>query len=213
MRIIIFGAAGDVGSRLVTEALSRGHEITAVVRDPAQFNKLPTEVIARSGDAGSVEDVARLTAGQDLAISAIRPPDGREVQLVTLTKAILDGVAQSGIRVLIIGGAASLKMPGQDDKTVLTAPDFLPESVLDIARACFAQHEVCRADTRADWTYISPPAMLTPGMRTGTYRRGSDELLVDEHGVSAISMEDFAIALLDEAENPQHHQTRFTAAY
>ena len=213
MRIIIFGAAGDVGSRVVAEALSRGHEITAVVRDPAQFSKLPAKVKARSGDAGNIEDVARLAAGHDLVISAIRPPDGREKQLVTLTKAILDGASQSNIRVLVVGGAASLKMPGQGDETVLTAPGFLPEAVVDIARACFAQHEACRADTRADWTYISPPAMLTPGIRTGAYRLGSDELLTDESGVSAISMEDFAVALLDEAEHPQHHRTRFTAAY
>lgn len=213
MRIIIFGAAGDVGSRVAAEALSRGHEITAVVRDPAQFGKLPAKVKACSGDAGNIEDVARLAAGHDLAISAIRPPDGREEQLVSLTKTILDGASQSNIRVLIVGGAASLKMPGRGDETVLTAPGFLPEAVVDIARACFAQHEACRAHTRADWTYISPPAMLTPGIRTGAYRLGSDELLVDENGVSAISMEDFAVALLDEAEHPKHRQTRFTAAY
>lgn len=213
MRIIVFGAAGDVGSRVVAEALSRGHEITAVVRDPSQFNKLPAEAKARSGDAGNAEEVARLTAGHDVAISAIRPPAGSEDQLVTITKAILDGVVQSGIRVLIVGGAASLKMPGQSDTTVLTAPDFLPESVLDIARACFAQHEACRADTRADWTYLSPPAMLTPGPRTGSFRLGTDELLVDANGDSAISMEDFAVVLVDEAEHPKHHRVRFSAAY
>jgi len=213
MRIIIFGAAGDVGSRVVAEALSRGHEVTAVVRDPAQFNKLPKEAIARAGDAGDVEDVARLTADHDVVVSAIRPPAGSEDQLVTITKAILDGAAQSGIRVLIVGGAASLEMPGQSDSTVLTEPNFLPEAVLDIARACFAQHEACRAETRTDWAYLSPPAMLTPGTRTGSFRLGTDELLVDVNGDSAISMEDFAVVLLDEAEYPKHHQVRFTAAY
>ena len=95
MRITIFGAAGDVGSRVVTEALSRGHEVTAVVRNPTQFSKLPAEAIARSGDAGNAENVARLIAGQDVVISAIRPSDGREDQLVILTKAILDGAAHS----------------------------------------------------------------------------------------------------------------------
>jgi len=213
MRITIFGAAGDVGSRVVAEALSRGHKVTAVVRDPAQFSKLPAEAIARSGDAGNAEDVVRLTAGQDVAISAIRPRAGSEDQLATITKVILDGAAQSGIRVLVVGGAASLKMPGQGDTTVLTAPDFLPEAVLDIARACLAQYEICRAETRADWAYLSPPAMLTPGTRTGIYRLGSDELLVDANGDSAISMEDFAGVLLDETEHPKHRRVRFTAAY
>ena len=218
MRITIFGAAGDVGSRVVAEALSRGHEVTGVVRDPAQFKKLPEAVLARSGDAGNVEDVARLSAGQDVVISAIRPPDGNEGLLVPLTKAILDGAAQTGAaqtgaRVLIVGGAASLKIPGQGDTTVLTAPNFLPDSVLDIARACFDQHEICRAEERVDWAYISPPASLTPGIRTGVYRLGSDELLMDADGNSAISMEDFAVALVDEAEQSKHHQVRFTVAY
>ncbi len=213
MRITVFGAAGAVGSRVAAEALSRGHEVTAIVRDPAQFNKLPAQAKARSGDAGNAGDVARLTAGQDIAISAIRPPAGSEDQLAAITKTILEGVAQSGIRVLIVGGAASLKMPGRGDTTVLAAPDFLPGAVLDIARACFAQHDVCRAETRTDWTYISPPAQLTPGIRTGSFRLGSDELLVDASGLSAISMEDFAVALLDEAERPKHHRARFTAAY
>jgi len=212
MRITIFGAAGDVGSRVVAEALSRGHEVTAVVRDPAQFDKLPVSVKAASGDAGNSDDVVRLTSGQDVAISAIRPPTGEEDQLVTITKAVLDGVARSGIRVLVVGGAASLKMPGQNGATVLTATGFLPESLLPIARACFAQHDACRADTSADWVYLSPPAMLAPGKRTGRYRLGSDTLLVDENGDSQISMEDFAVALIDEAENREHSRTRFTVA-
>jgi len=213
MRITIFGAAGDVGSRVVAEALSRDHEVTGVVRDPAQFKKLPEAVLARSGDAGNVENVARLSAGQDVVISAIRPPDGNEGILASLTKTVLDGVAKSDTRLLIVGGAASLKIAGQGDTTVLTAPNFLPDSVLDIARACFAQHEICRAETRVDWAYISPPTSLTPGTRTGVYRLGSDELMMDANGNSAISMEDFAVALVDEAEQSKHHQVRFTVAY
>jgi putative NADH-flavin reductase len=213
MKITVFGAAGDVGSRIVAEALSRGHGVSAVVRNHAQVDKLPTGVTPCVGDAGNAGDVARLTAGQDLAISAIRPPTGNEDQLPILTKAILDGVAQTDTRVLIVGGAASLKMPGQDDVTVMTAPGFLPDEVLPIARACVAQYDLIRADERANWSYLCPPAMLTPGARTGAYRLGRDELVVDRAGNSAISMEDFAIVLLDEAEQPKHHRIRFTAAY
>lgn len=213
MRLTVFGAAGEVGSRIVAEALSRGHAVTAVVRDPAQFHLLPSEANPRTGDAGKAEDVARLTAGQDVAISAVRPPTGKESLLAPLTASILKGAAHSAVRVLIVGGAASLKLPGQGDTTVLTAPGFLPEEVLDIARACNAQHDVCRAETAADWAYLSPPAMLTPGTRTGTYRLGTDELLLDTNGHSAISMEDFAVVLLDEAEHPKHQRVRFTAAY
>jgi putative NADH-flavin reductase len=213
MRMTIFGAAGEVGSRVVAEALSRGHEVTAVVRNPAQFHKLPAGVTPCSGDAGSIKDVARLSAGQDLVISAIRPPTGDEAQLASITKSILQGVAQSKVRVLVVGGAASLRVPGLGDTTVLTAPNFLPAAVIAIARACFAQHEICNADQHADWVYLSPPAMLVPGIRTGNYRLGSDELVVDRDGNSQISMEDFAVVLIDEAEQPKHHRTRFTAAY
>ena len=213
MKIIVFGAAGEVGSRIVAEALSRGHDVSAVVRNVAQFGKLPKQVTACVGDAGNAGDVARLTAGQDIAISAIRPPTGNEDQLSALTKSILDGVAQVGTRVLIVGGAASLKMPGRDCITVMTAPNFLPDAVLPIARACVAQYAVICDNTQANWSYLCPPAMLTPGIRTVAYRLGRDELVVDKDGNSAISMEDFAVVLLDEAEQPKHHQVRFTAAY
>jgi putative NADH-flavin reductase len=213
MKITIFGAAGDVGSRIVAEAVSREHAVTAVVRNTAQFNKLPKGVTPRSGNAQNIEDVIRLTANQDLVISAIRPPTGYEDELVTATQSILNGAVQSDIRVLVVGGAASLKLPGQGDTTVLTAPNFLPAEVIKIATACFAQHAACEAHQNANWTYLSPPAMLIPGIRTGNYRLGSDELVVDKEGVSQISMEDFAVVLLDEAEQPKHHRVRFTAAY
>ena len=104
-------------------------------------------------------------------------------------------------------------MPGQDDITVLTAPDFLPDDVVPIAQACFAQHEICLNETHADWTYLNPPAMLAPGKRTGAFRLGRKELMFDANGNSAISMEDLAVVLLDEAENPKHRQVSFTAAY
>ena len=213
MKITVFGAAGEVGSRVVSEALSRGHEVTAVVRDSTQFNKLPQCVKSCAGDAGTIEDVVRLTAGQDLVISAIRPPTGDETLLAPITQSILSGVEKSDVRVLIVGGAASLKIPGQGNTTVLTAPNFLPKEVINIARACFAQHEICNADQNAKWVYLSPPAMLIPGTRTGKYRLGSDELLFDKNGLSQISMEDFAVVLLDEAELPKHNRSRFTAAY
>jgi len=213
MKITIFGAAGAVGSRVVAEALSRGHDVTAVVRNRAQFNKLPAGVTLGSGDAASVQDVTRLSTGQDLVISAIRPPAGDEAQLASLTQSILQGVAQADVRVLVVGGAASLRVPGLGEKTVLSAPNFLPEAVMAIARACFAQHEMCKADQQADWAYLSPPSMLRPGIRTGNYRLGSDELVVDKSGNSQISMEDFAAVLIDEAEQPKHQRCRFTAAY
>lgn len=213
MKIIVFGARGDVGSRIVAEAQARGHNVTAVVRREAQRKMLPPSVNTRVVDVAKAEDVAGVMAGHDLAISAIRPPDGQEDALVPLIRSILDATAHSQLRVLIVGGAASLKMPDQSGAAVLTAPGFLPESVLPIARACDAQYRLCEAEARVDWSYLCPPAMLVPGKRACRYRLGSDVLLVDPDGNSGISMEDFAVALIDEAEKPQHRMARFTAAY
>ncbi|MFB9684325.1 NAD(P)-dependent oxidoreductase [Amycolatopsis plumensis] len=209
MRITVFGAAGAVGRRVVAEALARGHEVTAVVRDPRRAADLPPEVTVRTGDAADPGDVASLARGQDLVITATRPAPGREPELVEATRSLLKGLAGTGVRLLAVGGAASLRTPG--GTTVLDAPGF-PAELRPIASACVAQHDVYRADTAVDWTYVSPPLLLEPGERTGHYRLGRDDLLTDADGRSAISMEDFAIALLDEAEHPRHHRTRFTVA-
>ncbi|WP_431040648.1 NAD(P)-dependent oxidoreductase [Streptomyces sp. P1-3] len=212
MRITVFGAAGAVGSRVVAEALSRGHEVTAVVRDPARFPELPAAAHARVGDAGIPEDVAALSAGQDVVISATRPVPGSERELAATAKALLAGLAGTGVRLLVVGGAATLTLPGTGGLTVVDGPDF-PADLRAIALACADQHQVCRAETAVDWAYLSPPMLLEPGERTGRYRLGGDELLVDAEGNSAISMEDLAVALLDEAERPRHHRARFTVAY
>ncbi|WP_371650280.1 MULTISPECIES: NAD(P)-dependent oxidoreductase [unclassified Streptomyces] len=212
MRITVFGAAGNVGSRVVAEAVARGHEVTAVVRDRARFPELHPAAVARTGDARNVEDIAELSAGQDLVISATRPAPGSEGDLVTVTKALLAGLTGTGVRVLVVGGAATLTLPGGGGATVVDDPDF-PADWQPIAQACTEQLAVWRAETEVDWAYLSPAALLEPGERTGSYRLGADELLVDDRGESAISMEDLAVALLDEAEQPRHHRTRFTVAY
>ncbi len=223
MRITVFGAAGSVGSRVAAEAVARGHEVTAVVRDPARFPELPTGVNARTGDASRADDVAALAAGQDVVISATRPARGREGELVTTTEALLAGLARTNgvadgvtdrVRLLLVGGAGSLTVPGSRGAVaVADDPAFVPAAWRDIALACTRQLEVCRAEAAVDWTYLSPPALLEPGERTGGYRLGADELLVDAAGRSAISMEDLAVALLDEAERPRHRRARFTVAY
>ena len=196
----------------MAEALSRGHEVTAVVRDPDRFHELPAAANPRAGDARNVEDVAELSAGQDVVISATRPAPGSESELVTATKALLAGLARTGVRLLVVGGAASLTVPGAGGTTVIDDPNY-PAALRDIALACNDQLEACRSEAGVDWAYLSPAAVLEPGERTGNYRLGTDELLVDAEGNSTISMEDLAVVLLDEAERPQNHQTRFTAAY
>lgn len=212
MNIIVFGASGDVGRRIVAEAMAREHDVTAVVRRETQAQTLPKSARVRVADASRTERVAELMAGHDLAISALRPPDGQEETLVALTRSVLGAAARSGRRVIVVGGAASLTMPDRNGHTVLTAPGFLPEAVVPIAMACQAQYDLISAERHVDWSYLCPPALLSPGIRTGRYRLGSDVLLVDANGESAISMEDFAVALIDEAETPRHRRARFTVA-
>ncbi|HEU4948179.1 MAG TPA: NAD(P)H-binding protein [Kribbella sp.] len=212
MRITVFGASGEVGRRVVAEAVSRNHQVVAVGRNAARLRDLPAGAIARVGDAADIDDVAALSAGQDLVISATRPAPGHEYALAATAKALLAGLSRTGARLLIMGGAGSLTLPGTGGATVIDGPDF-PSDWLPIALACNEQLEACRAETEVDWAYLSPAAILQPGERIGTYRLGADELLVDAEGNSTISLEDLAVALLDEAERPKHHRTRFTVAY
>lgn len=199
MRIAVFGAAGEVGRRVVAEARSRGHEVTPVVRTARPG--------AEVADAANADDVARLSAGHDLVITATRPAPGSEHELAIVAKAVLEGARRAGVRVLVVGGAGSLNVAGGG--TVL---DQVPAEIRPIAEACGEQLAVCLAEMSVDWAYLSPASLLEPGERTGTYRLGGDDLIVDDNGVSRISMEDLAVALIDEAETPKHHRVRFTVA-
>ncbi|WP_063009950.1 NAD(P)-dependent oxidoreductase [Nocardia kruczakiae] len=211
MHITVFGAAGAAGSRIVREALSRGHEVTAVGRGE-RSDDLPAAASFRTADATDPAQVKDATAGSDVVISATRPRPGREYELADVAAALLDGLRGTGIRLLVVGGAGDLIVPGTGT-TVMQRPDFPPDW-RPIALACHAQREVFRsATTDVDWTYLSPPALLEPGERRGTYRVGADELVTDSTGASHISMEDLAVALLDEAEVQRHTRTRFTVAY
>ncbi len=213
MRMTVLGAAGSAGSRIVSEALSRGHQVTAVVRSEATFAQLPNEAIKRLGDASRIEDVIALSKGQDLVISATRPPQGQEQQLVSISQSLLAGLAQSNVRLIAVGGAGSLSVADKNDTLVVDDPRYVSPEWRDIAVACVDQYNLYKANTQTNWTYLSPPAMLLPGERTAKFRLGKDELLVDQEGQSRISVEDLAVALIDEAEQNNYPQQRFTLAY
>src|SRR5699024_9699011 len=164
------------------------------------------------GDVRDARTVRSLSDGKDLVISATRPHAGQEEDLVKSARALLTGTADASVRLLLVGGAGSLITP---DRGELLVDDsrYVGAGWRDIALACCRQLDVCRADSRADWSYLSPPALLQPGWRTGHYRLGRNELLLDAAGHSTISLEDFAVALLDEAATPRHRRQRFTVAY
>jgi putative NADH-flavin reductase len=207
MKIALIGASGFVGSKVLAEALERGHEVLAIVRNA---EKLPARanLVVRPGDATDVDVLAALISGCDLAISAYNP---RLDQDGTATQRIIEGVKRAGVmRFLAVGGAGSLEVaPG---KRVVDQPDFPAEWKGGALRTA-AFLDQLRADNELDWVFLSPAAMLGPGERTGAYRVGTDQLLKDDKGESRISLEDYAVAMLDEAEHPKHRRQRFTVAY
>lgn len=208
MKITVVGAAGMAGSRVIAEALRRGHHVTAVFRG-SRPDSLPPEVIAVRGDATDVDHMINLFAGTDAIVGATRPATGSEGDVTATTAALLDAAAVTGTRALLIGGSAPLRSPSGG--LVFDDAQYVPSAVRTIAAASIAQFDVCRGHT-ADWVYLSPPALLEPGARSGEYRRGTTTLVVAPDGSSRISVEDLAIAVVDELENPGRER-HFTVGY
>jgi putative NADH-flavin reductase len=213
MNVVLFGASGMIGSRTLKELVARGHQVTAVARNPSRVEAAPG-VTAVKGDVTDAASVTAVLKGADAAISAYSPGVGTEDRLVEATRVLLESAKLAGVaRVLIVGGAGSLfVVPG----VTVIASGHLPEEWKAIARAHSDLLALIRkSDVAAelDWTYFSPAAFIQPGERTGKFRLGKDELVTDAQGQSRISAEDYAIALVDELEKPQHIQKRFTVGY
>ncbi len=214
MKLIVFGATGDVGRKVVAEALGRGHSVTAVARASASLGDSSGNVAWVDADLLAMpERAGELIAGHDAAVSALRPPQGQEPHLVDLTRAVVDAAAANGVPVFVTGGAATLKLPAGDGHTVLSAPGFLPDAVRPIAEACAAQQALLDSIAGVRWRHLLPPPMLIDGPRTGTYARGTDTLVADERGVSRISYADFAVAMIDLVENPEAAPPRTTVGW
>ena len=203
MKIALIGATGFIGSRLLAELTSRGHQVSAIVRNP---EKVPQQagVSARKGEVDEKHGFAALLAGQDAVISSVHYSASDPATL-------LAAVRQSGVkRYLVVGGAGSLEVaPGVK---LFDTPEF-PALYLDEAKKGGAYLELLKGESGLDWTFLSPSALIEPGERTGRFRLGKDQLLVDDKGQSRISAEDYAVALVDELEKPAHSRQRFTVGY
>ncbi|GJF30613.1 hypothetical protein KNE206_33130 [Kitasatospora sp. NE20-6] len=210
--IAVFGANGAIGRCIVTEALARGHTVTAAVRDPDRYQGLSPAVVR--GDVLRTEDVARVAAGHDVLVSAVGGGDGPgHVQLIApAARSLVEGLRALGgeaPRLIVVGGAGSLETaPGV---RVWDTPG-LPEPVLQIMHAHGDALAYYRAVPDVRWTVLSPAATVAPGGRTGTYRTDTDRLVVDAEGRSFITVPDFAVAVVDEIEQPRHLGERFTCA-
>ncbi|MFG2060387.1 NAD(P)-dependent oxidoreductase [Micromonospora sp. NPDC048871] len=210
--IVVFGAGGTAGSRIVTEAFDRGHRVIAAVRRPEATTYLPAGVRVVTGDATSERSVRELAPLADALVVAIG--GGDRTLWPDATRALLDGLRgmPAAPRVIHVGGGATLLSPSGG--RLLDEPDF-PEQYRDAALGQAEALELYRSHADGvSWTYVSPPPLeFHPGVRTGRYRTGTDSPVTDAQGRCALSYEDLAVAIIDEIENPQFLDSRFTVAY
>lgn len=202
-KIAIIGATGRAGSQLLEEALRRGHSVTAIARHTDKIEPRPGVTI-KTVDALDASALQQAISGSDVVISA--------AHFATLApEAVIAPVKKAGVkRLLVVGGAGSLLLPGGGK--VIDSPDF-PEAYKTEASAGSIFLDTLRQEKELDWTFLSPSAEFIEGERTTTFRLGQDDLLVSAEGRSWISFADFAIAMLDEVQTPQHSRQRFTVGY
>jgi uncharacterized protein len=217
--IALYGATGMIGQRILNEALARGHKVTAIVRDITKAPQKRPHLELKVGDILKPESVAAGIAGSTVVVSSYGPRGGDPKEALTAVRSLMEGIAAAKdttgkpIRLIVVGGAASLEVaPGV---ALLDTPNF-PAAWKPVASAYREVLGILRTEAAAaglDWTYFSPAAFIQPGERTGKFRLGTDQLVVDSKGESRISAEDYAVALVDEIEKSQFVGRRFTAAY
>ena len=211
LKIALFGATGMVGSRIAAEAARRGHQVSALVRNP---ERVPAEVAnlkAARADLLDAASVAAAVRGHDVVASAYSPPGDDASVVATATRALLEGVRAAGVkRVVAVGGAGSLEVaPGKQ----LVDTEGFPDAYKKVALAHRDVLAYYRTQNDLDWTFFAPAALIAPGERTGVFRTGADTLLFDANGDSRISAEDYAVAFVDELEQGRFIRKIATVAY
>jgi len=217
MKIALIGATGFVGTAVLKEALQRGHEVTAIARHPEKIAAAEGKVKPLAADVLNINEVTEAVKGHEAVISAYNPgwanPDIHDVFLQG-AQAIQAGVKASGVRrLLVVGGAGSLFVA--DGLQLIDTPQF-PAEWKPGALAAREYLNIIKKEEDLDWTFLSPAIEMhqgTSGQRRGHYRSGLEQPVFDEKGRSVISVEDMAIAIVDEIEQPKHIRERFTVAY
>ena len=212
MNIGVIGATGRIGQRIVAEALQRGHNVTAFTNRVAKIPADKGKVAWKTADVLNADSVRAAMHGQDVLISSYGPAMGADPKPIAAAAENLlkAGEKNPKVRVLMVGGAGSLEVaPG---KTVIDS-GMIPKEWIAIPIAHKEALDVFKKNSTVNWTYFSPAGSIQPGERTGKFRLGGDQLVVGENGKSEISMEDYAIAMLDEVEKPRYQRKRFTVGY
>lgn len=203
-KIALLGITGRAGSRIANELLARGHSVTGIARKVDAVEARPGLTV-KAADANAVDALVPLLRGHDAIVSSTRFAGGTDAAT------LIAAAGQAGVpRLLVVGGAGSLEVaPGA---ALIDAPGF-PDAYKAEAAAGGVMLAALRSEKELDWTFLSPSAIFEPGQRTGQFRIGGDSLLSDASGKSWISMEDYAIAMVDEIESPKHSRQRFTVGY
>lgn len=206
MKIGVIGATGKAGKLILQEALNRGHDVTAIVRNKAKLENKNIEVIEKDLFDLRKEDLQNF----NVVVNAYGAPfDASAERLhVEAGRVLIDALKGTNTRLIVVGGAGSLFLDETHTKRVV---DVLPEFVLPTANGQFKNLQDLQATTDLNWTFLSPASFFDPeGKRTGNYRKGKDHVINNSQGESYISYADYAIALVDEIENPHHIKERFT---
>lgn len=213
--VTLIGASGFVGTALLNELLARGHKVTAVVRNPEKINVSNPNLAIVKTDVSDTDALTEACKGKDAIISAYNPGwTNPHIYEDTLRNypLILQAAKQSGVsRLLCVGGAGTLFCaPGLRVVDSGAIPDAIMGGVKSLGEFYL---NTLMNEKDIDWVFFSPAGTLEPGKRTGKFRLGKDDLIVDENGKSHISVEDYAMAMVDELENSKHHVERFTIGY
>ncbi|GAB3539703.1 NAD(P)-dependent oxidoreductase [Pontibacter brevis] len=214
MKIAIIGASGNIGSRITQEALTRGHSVTAIVRHPEKVAKESVSLEVKQGDVEDVEQTASLIKDHDAVVVSYSPgwePGTDFHKYVEVAEKVLQAAKKAGVkRVLNVGGAGSLYTEG--GVQLVDTPEF-PEAWKAGAMGQRDALKVYREEKELEWTFFCPAIIIEPGERTGKFRYGTENPVMNERGESKISRQDFAVAALDELEKPKYIRQRFTVGY
>ncbi|MBO1268257.1 NAD(P)-dependent oxidoreductase [Arthrobacter cavernae] len=200
MKIAVYGATGMVGSQIVNESLTRGHQVTAISRKGAEV----AGTVSVAADQADGQTFALIAKGHDAVVLATGPSrtGGDHAEWLAAMETAFSNA--EGTRLMIVGGAGTLMIDGV---RLLDSPGFPEAYKAEATTAALALAAVKEAPESLDWTVLAPSPMIQPGERTGSY-----SVAKDSPAGSSISTQDYAVAMLDEIETPAHRRARFTAA-